>query len=133
MMNEILQNLIDQEVIVYIDNIMIYAYNMKQYEILVKKVLSRLHVWNLTVSIHKYHFHMDIVDFLGYIISRDASAMSEKKVNAIRSWESPKTQKNLQAFMGFLNFYERCIENFSKIVKPLTDLTKEEFKRTNFQ
>jgi hypothetical protein len=43
MMNKILQDLIYQEVIVYIDDIQIYTHDMKQHEILVKKVLSRLH------------------------------------------------------------------------------------------
>jgi hypothetical protein len=68
-------------------------------------VLSRLPTWNLAASIDKYEFHIDTVKFLGYIISRDSIAISEKKVEAIRSWESPKTQKDFQAFMRFANFY----------------------------
>jgi hypothetical protein len=96
-------------------------------------VLSKPHAWNLVVSIDKCKFHKDIVEFLGYIIFRDDISISEEKIEAIRSWESPKTQKDVQTFMGFANFYRRFIENFSKIVKPLTDLTKEEVKGKNFQ
>jgi hypothetical protein len=70
---------------VYIDNILIYTHDMKQYKILVKEALSRLHAWNLAASIDKYEFHIDTVEFLGYIISRDGIAMSEEKIEAIRS------------------------------------------------
>jgi hypothetical protein len=69
MINEVLQDLTDHGVMVYIDDILIYTHDMKQHEILVKEMLSRLHGWNFAVSINKYKFHIDTVKFLGYIIS----------------------------------------------------------------
>jgi hypothetical protein len=68
-----------------------------------------------------------------YIIFQDGIAIFEERVEAMRSWECPKTQKDIGAFMGFANYYRRFMEIFSKIGKPLTDLTKEEFKERNFQ
>jgi hypothetical protein len=96
-------------------------------------VLCRLHAKNLAASIEKYEFSIDSVEFFMYIISLDGIGMSKEKVEAIRSSESLKTQNNIRAFMGFLNFYQIFIDNFSKIVKPLTNLTKAEFKGKYFQ
>ena len=51
--------------------------------------------------------------------------MEESKVSAIRDWPVPKTQKELQAFIGFANFYRCFIRHFAKIAKPLHELTGE--------
>jgi hypothetical protein len=50
---------------------------------------------NLAASIQQCEFHKDSVEFLGYIISKDGITITEDKVEAIRYWESPKTQKNI--------------------------------------
>jgi hypothetical protein len=133
MMTEIRWDLINQGVVVYIDDILIYARTMEEHVLLVKEVLERLYIWNHAISIKKCRFHKDFVEFLGYIISKDNIAMSEDKVEAIRSWESPKTQSNIQSFIGFTNFYRQLIENLSKVVKLLTDLTNDKFKRNTFE
>ena len=51
--------------------------------------------------------------------------MTSKKVEDIQVRNTPQSVKDVQSFMGFANFYRRFIEGFSKIAKPLTDLTKK--------
>jgi len=51
--------------------------------------------------------------------------MTSTKVEEIRAWSTPEKVVDLQSFMGFANFYHRFINGFSKIAKPLTDLTKK--------
>jgi hypothetical protein len=51
--------------------------------------------------------------------------MDQEKVAAVQDWETPTSVKEVQAFLGFANFYRKFIENFSKMVAPLTDLTKK--------
>ena len=46
-----------------------------------------------------------------------------KKIEAVKEWAVPKTKKELQAFIGFLNYYRRFIKDFSKIARPLHLLT----------
>jgi hypothetical protein len=54
--------------------------------------------------------------------------MQEEKVKAIKEWKEPKTVKQVQAFLGFVNFYRRFVPNFSRLAKPLTTLTKKDMK-----
>jgi hypothetical protein len=49
--------------------------------------------------------------------------MDPEKVSAIMAWETPKTVRGIQSFIGFANFYRQFIKNFSSIVAPLTKLT----------
>ena len=59
------------------------------------------------------------------MISADGIRMAEDKITEILKWEVPKTVKDVQRFLGFANFYRRFIQDFSKVCKPLTDLTKK--------
>jgi hypothetical protein len=106
---------------------------MQEHVLKVKEVLKRLHKSILAASIEKYQFYQASVEFSGYIISKDRIAMFGDKVEVIRSWESPKIEKYIQSFMGFATFYRWFIENCSKIVKSLTDLTKDKFKGEKFK
>ena len=54
--------------------------------------------------------------------------MTTKKVEEITVWLPPQKVVDVQSFMGFANFYRRFIKGFSKIAKPLTDLTKKGIK-----
>ena len=52
--------------------------------------------------------------------------MDEEKLLGILKWPVPTKVKQVQAFLGFANFYQRFIENFAKILKPLSDLTNKD-------
>jgi hypothetical protein len=56
----------------------------------------------------------------------------QDKVQMILEWECPKIQKKVQDFMKFGNFYHGVIKDFSKLAKPLTDTTSEQFKGKNW-
>ena len=121
MMNTILREFLDHGVVVYLDNILIYSKTWKEHKSLVKEVLARLECHDLAVSLKKSVFHVDIVEFLGYIVGNKGVSMSEKKVENIINWRPLRLVKDIQIFIGFVNFYWRFIENFSKVCKPITD------------
>ena len=62
---------------------------------------------------------------MGVIILENKVQMDEKKLSGVLEWPVPTKVKQVQAFLGFANFYCRFIENFAKISKPLFDLTKK--------
>jgi hypothetical protein len=61
---------------------------------------------------------------LGYIINANGVEMSTRIVEAIWLWETPRNLKDVQRFLGFVNFYRRFIKNFSGVAQPITDLTR---------
>ena len=52
--------------------------------------------------------------------------MDEEKLSGVLEWPVLTKVKQVQAFLGFANFYRRFIENFAKMSKPLSDLTKKD-------
>jgi hypothetical protein len=81
---------------VYLDNIPIYTKMMKEHQELVTKVFSILQTEGLAVAVHKSFFHVKEVEFLEYIINANGVEMSTRKVEAVRSWETPKNLKDVQ-------------------------------------
>ena len=128
MINEVLHDLLDQGVVVYLDDILIYTESMRQHVALVQKVLQRLRDAGLHAHIDKSFFHLKEVEYLGYNISEHGISMSKEKVQAVQEWPVPRNVKDVQAFLGFANFYRRFIEGFSKVCKPLTDLLRKDGK-----
>ncbi|SLM40543.1 Retroviral aspartyl protease [Lasallia pustulata] len=81
---------------------------------------------DLRLSLEKSEFHKQEIDFLGYIIRPRELGMDPNKVTAIQEWPEPKTVKEVQAFLGFANFYQRFIERYLQKATPLTNLTKKD-------
>jgi len=50
--------------------------------------------------------------------------MSQEKVEAVLEWKSPSSLIEVQSFLGFANFYRRFIQDYSRVARPLTELTK---------
>jgi len=116
MINKILREFLDQGVVVYLEDILIYSKTQAEHVAMVKKVLSRLMEHQLAVSIKKSEFHVKAVEFLGYIVATDGVTMSTRKVDSIRKWKAPRSVKEVQIFLGFANF--------SKICKAITETLK---------
>ena len=85
MMDSIFYDLLDNGVIVYLDDILIYTIDKQQHVQLVQEVLSRLDKADLRVNLKKSSFHIKQVEFLGYIISRYGIEMSGLKVEEVRN------------------------------------------------
>ena len=60
------------------------------------------------------------MEFLGFIATTEGLKMDPKKVDAIVSWKVPKTVRDIQCFLGFADFYQIFIKNYSQVVAPLT-------------
>ena len=76
----------------------------------------------------KCQFHRMETEYLGFIISQEGIKVDPVKTKAIRTWARPTRKKEIQSFQGFCNFYRRFIEGFSKIAKPLYQLTEKDKK-----
>jgi hypothetical protein len=126
LMNDIFHDLVDVNVVVYLDDILIYSGNLEQHRAHVREVLQRLRKANLHARPEKCDFHTATVEYLGVIVSPDGIAMDPSKIQAILKWPVPMKIRDLQSFLGFANFYRRFIDNYSGIVIPLTRLLRKD-------
>jgi hypothetical protein len=69
-----------------------------------------------------------MIEYLGLIILEGELHMDPVKVAGVTEWPTPTTKKEVQSFLGFVNFYRHFIESFSHHVKPLFKLTKKDRK-----
>ncbi|KAK3517471.1 hypothetical protein QTP70_012450 [Hemibagrus guttatus] len=121
-MNEMFWDMLHRFVVVYIDDIFIYSPNLSDHVDHVKQVLNRLRHYHLYLKLEKCEFHQSTTQFLGYVISPEGIQMDCAKVKAIKSWPQPSTMKDLQRFLGFVNFYCLFISGYSDLTAPLTSL-----------
>lgn len=121
--NTVLFPYLDAFCTAYVDDILIFSEDPLEHELHVKQVLSKLHDAGLQVDIRKSEFSTDQTKFLGYIISTSGISVDPEKVSAVTEWEPPRKVKELQAFLGFCNFYRQFIDSFSRVAKPLHRLT----------
>ncbi|KAF8749432.1 hypothetical protein RHS01_10091 [Rhizoctonia solani] len=125
-MNDLFRDLIDVTVVIYLDDILIFLENPEDHPVHVREVLSRLMKNQLFCKLSKCHFHVTTVDYLGIVISPSGFSMDQKKVEAVTSWPQPRTVKQVQAFLGFVNYLRRFVPNFSLVARPLHNVTKKE-------
>ena len=112
--NDILFNYLDNFYTAYLDNIMIYSKNELEYKEHVCKVLYQLYKAGLQTNIKKSEFSVKCIKYLGFIISIDRIEADPKKTAVINQQEPLQTVKGVQSFLGFYNFYQYFIKNYSK-------------------
>jgi len=92
-------------VVVYLDNILIFTKTEEEYERVVQRVLEILAEHKLFLYLEKYEFHQRQIEYLGLVISENKVAMNLVKVARVHEWPTLENQTDMQAFIGFVNFY----------------------------
>ena len=124
-MNDIFRPYLDDFVVVYLDDILIYSRSEAEHAEHLRKVLRILRREKYYANGKKCDFFKPEVDFLGFLVSKNGVRCDPAKLQAIRDWPSPKTVRDVQSFLGFANWLRRFIKDFSKIASPLTALTRK--------
>jgi RNase H-like domain found in reverse transcriptase/Reverse transcriptase (RNA-dependent DNA polymerase)/Integrase zinc binding domain len=127
MMDAIFADLIEEcIVIIYMDDIFIFAKTLDDLKENTKRVLQRLRENNLYLKPKKCEFARTKIEWLGMVIEEGKITMDLGKVKGIREWPIPTTVKQVRSFLGFGNFYRQFIRHFSELAKPLNDLLKKD-------
>ncbi|GJP46783.1 hypothetical protein CLOM_g6026 [Closterium sp. NIES-68] len=124
-MNHILRPLLDECVVVYLDDILIYSRDMKQHVEHLRRVFEILRRERFYVKLSKSEFALEKVQFLGHLVSAQGVHVDPKKIEAVRTWKTPENVKELQQFLGFANYYNRFVAQYAKLAAPLTNLLKK--------
>lgn len=112
-----------KEVLVFIDDLIIFSESLEEHESRLLHVLKRLKEYGLKLSPEKCKFFQTSVRYLGHIVSGNGVETDPVKIEALKTWPRPRNLKELRSFLGFSGYYRRFIQNYSKMIKPLNDLT----------
>jgi len=114
MMNDIFRNLIAEGiVVVYLDDILIFTKMEEEHVQAVRRVLQVLKENKLFLYPEKCEFYKQRIEYLGLVISENKVSIDPVKVTGVQEWPTPKNKMDIQAFLGFMNFYRRFIQDFS--------------------
>jgi hypothetical protein len=94
-------------VIAYLNDILIYLKTKEEHIKHVTAVLKALKKTDMRINNAKSVFHVQRINFLGYILIINGVKMDSVKIAAIRDWPTPKNVTEIQEFMGFANFYRK--------------------------
>ncbi|KAL0553649.1 hypothetical protein IC582_007549 [Cucumis melo] len=129
LMNRMFKDFLDTFIIVFVDDILIYSKTEAEHEKQLHKVLETLRANKLYAKFFKCEFWLKKVTFLDHVVSSEGVYVDPEKIEAVTNWPRPSTVSEIRSFLGLTSYYRRFVEHFSRIVSPLTQLTR---KRTPF-
>lgn len=116
-------------IFVYLDDVLIASRDEEEHIQHLRLVFERLDDYGLNIKVSKCVFGVNNIDFLGYNISHDGIKPSDEKVKAIREYEKPKSVKQLQKFVGMVNYYHRYISGIAELLSPIHKIINQALKR----
>ena len=128
-MSLILRGLQWEEVIVYLDDVIVLGTNFSDTLSALHKTLERFRQYNLKLKPRKCFFFRESVEFLGKLVSGDGIKISPDKLEAVEKWPVPRNAKELMSFLGFMNYHRNHMPGFAKVSTDLYNLAHaKEFK-----
>ena len=131
LMNQVFSAYLDKFVVVFIDDILVYSKDRDDHDKHLRLVLQTLRENMLYAKLSKCEFWLEKVSFLGHFVSKEGISVDPAKVEAVRSWPSPKNVTEVRSFLGLAGYYRRFVKDFSRIAPPMTSLMKKEEVRVD--
>ena len=128
-MNKILGEYIDEFVMIYIDDILIYSNNSfeKHLEYL-RKVFRKLRKASMKLKLTKCKFCLLEIKYLGHIVGRNGLKSDPARIEKIKNIKRPTKVKELRSVLGLFNYYRKFVKKFSEKAKPMNKLLRKGIK-----
>src|SRR6266496_6110910 len=126
LINKVLREYIDEFIIVYIDDLLIYSKTFEEHLEHIRKVFEKLREANLMMKLKKCKFCIPNVEFLGHIIGRDGLQPDSSKIEKMEQLKPPKDLRTLRGALGLFFYYRKFVKNFSTISRPMTELLRKD-------
>jgi reverse transcriptase-like protein len=119
---------LDNCVVVFIDDILVYSKNKEEHEKHLRLILDILRKQKWFAKLSKCEFWLEEVAFLGHVINKEGVKVDPMKVKVVLEWESPKNVSEVRSFLGLAGYYRRFVKDFSRIALPLTKLMRKDIR-----
>ncbi len=127
-MNELLREFLNVFVVVYLDDIVIFSNSIDEHREHIRLVMNKLKECGLIIAKKKCEWERKKIRYLGHVIGDGKIKPDDQKVEIVKNWKRPENIKQVQRFIGFINYYNQFINNFAKIAKPLFMLLRKDCK-----
>ena len=124
-MNHAFSDCIDNFVLVYLDDILVYSKNEEEHLEHLEHVLKVLRRHKYYAKMKKCDFLKAELPFLGHVVSGQGVRVDPRKVEAIKDWPVPTTVTQVRSFLGLANFFRKFVQGYASIASPLSDLTRK--------
>ncbi|GBG90012.1 hypothetical protein CBR_g50105 [Chara braunii] len=119
-MNNIFRDIMEQYVLVYLDDTLVYSRTLEKHLKHLRDVLDRLRRHDFYAKLSKCRFAQHKVNFLGHYVSDQGIHMDDAKITAIAEWPVPTSAKQLRSFLGLTSYYNNFIQEYARYSYVLT-------------
>ena len=128
LMNRVFHLYLDQFVVVFIDDILVYSKDAQEHEQHLKIVLQMMREKNLFAKLSKCDFWLKEVSFLGHIVYAEGIRVNPTKIKVIVSWKPPRNVTEVRSFLGLVGYYQRFVKGVPIIASTLAKLLRKGVK-----
>ena len=125
-MHLVLRGLTWNKALVYLDDIIVMGKTFSDSLENLEVVLQRVRAHGLKLKPKKCQLFRTKVQFLGRIVSREGVAVTDDHIKCIREWPAPKNPKDVEKFLGFVNYHRDFLQGLATILSPLYALTRKD-------
>lgn len=122
LMEQVLSGLPWEVLLIYLDDIIVYAMSFQEMMDRLRLVFTRLREANLKLSPNKCHLFQDRVKYLGHLVSQQGICTDPEEISGIQDWPIPTSVSDLRTFIGLCSYYRRYVKGFADLAKPLFKL-----------
>ena len=119
-MSEMIEDIEGAEVIM--DDILVWGTTIEEHDQRLKIVLDKARKYNLKLSPNKTEFRKKQIRYVGHVLSSEGLKPDYEKVKAVEQMKAPQSKKELQHFLGFVQYLAKFLPNMSKVSAPLREL-----------
>ena len=125
-MNSLLMPFLDDFVVAYLDDILVFSETLEQHEVHLQQVLGVLENNGMSLNLEKCKLFRNEVTFLNFQLKGGTVTVVPAYVEALRQFVAtpPSDKTGVRRFLGVVNFYRQFIEKFADIAEPLIALTR---------
>jgi len=110
---------------IYFDDVLICANSRDEHDQIIMKVLERARKLNIKFNAEKVQYDVRQVKFLGFVFNEQGVIPDPDRIKTIKELNVPTHKKQLQFFLGMINYLRAFIPNLSEIITLFRELLKK--------